>query len=274
MALAFVLVSELSFAQTVTVNHIVTKGETLESIAQRYSTTTEAIIELNPEAAQVVYVGMELKIPVTVAKSESEPVKTQQAAVVTETPATTVTSVQNGNNSATTASESFKHWDAAYQLGVGYLPKPKGIDYQLSIGANYYPIQQLYVGLRIGYNGSSQFKSGNYDCHFITIPIEVGGKFKLNNGHAIMPYMGLDLNICVKATYDMKTGKDSWAKEYKKAIEKDAKGKLAADFRLGLKYGVGSDGFIGAAMVVPVNDNQKGFVSSKVYPEITYGFGF
>lgn len=43
--------------------HVVNRGETLESIAQKYGVTTEQIIKSNPQAAQFVYVGMELTIP-------------------------------------------------------------------------------------------------------------------------------------------------------------------------------------------------------------------
>lgn len=53
----------LSIAQT-TVKHIVDRGETITSIAKRYGTTEAKIIELNPNASQFIYVGMELTIPV------------------------------------------------------------------------------------------------------------------------------------------------------------------------------------------------------------------
>lgn len=53
----------LVIAQTDTTKHIVERGETLVSIAKRYATTEAKIIELNPNAAQFVYVGMELTIP-------------------------------------------------------------------------------------------------------------------------------------------------------------------------------------------------------------------
>lgn len=52
-------------AQTKTVKHTVERGETLESIAKRYGTTNDKLIELNPDASQFIYVGMELTIPVT-----------------------------------------------------------------------------------------------------------------------------------------------------------------------------------------------------------------
>lgn len=44
--------------------HTVDIGETLASIAQRYGTTEARIIELNPDAADFIYVGMELVIPI------------------------------------------------------------------------------------------------------------------------------------------------------------------------------------------------------------------
>lgn len=62
--LSFFLGTTLAFSQN-TVKHIIDRGETLQSIAKRYSTTPERIIELNPDAAQFIYVGMELQIPAT-----------------------------------------------------------------------------------------------------------------------------------------------------------------------------------------------------------------
>lgn len=50
-------------AQTATVKHVVDRGETLESIAKTYNTTVDEIVKLNPNAAQFIYVGMELTVP-------------------------------------------------------------------------------------------------------------------------------------------------------------------------------------------------------------------
>lgn len=51
-----------AFAQSVK-KHVVQRGETLVSIAQKYSVSKDEIIKANPDAAQFVYVGMELTIP-------------------------------------------------------------------------------------------------------------------------------------------------------------------------------------------------------------------
>ncbi|MCD8296554.1 MAG: LysM peptidoglycan-binding domain-containing protein [Prevotella sp.] len=263
MALAFVLVSALSFAQTRVINHIVAEGETLESIAQRYNTSVETITAINPDAAQTIYVGMEVKIPVTIVESGTETVTTQ--------PNNTNTTVQTVNTGV--YDDSFTKWDVAYRLAVGYLTKPSGIDYQFAIGAKYSPIQQLYIALMAGYLGAYQFKSDTFTSHLVTIPIEIGGHFKLHNGHYISPYLGFDFNICVKTTYNfdddgMSSDMKKKMKEWYKDMEKDLQGKLCADFRLGVKYGLNSNCALGISMVVPMNDNEKGLLSSNIYPEI------
>lgn len=61
VAIAMSLIS-LS-AQTTTMTHVIDRGETIETIAEKYGVTPQSIIDLNPAAAQFVYVGMELTIP-------------------------------------------------------------------------------------------------------------------------------------------------------------------------------------------------------------------
>jgi len=74
MAIAlFMLVSvSAALAQAQTTKHIVERGETLETIAQKYGVTKDDIVKLNPDAAQFVYVGMELTVPMKAARQESE----------------------------------------------------------------------------------------------------------------------------------------------------------------------------------------------------------
>lgn len=74
-------------AQTSTVKHTVDRGETLQSIAKRYATTEAKIIELNPDAAQFVYVGMELTVPTMKAHdaAKEDNYKTMNNNIVTQT---------------------------------------------------------------------------------------------------------------------------------------------------------------------------------------------
>lgn len=65
-------------AQTTTTTHIVVRGETISSIAADYGVTVDKIIALNPDAAQFIYVGMELTIPTTTATPPGELTQTWQ----------------------------------------------------------------------------------------------------------------------------------------------------------------------------------------------------
>lgn len=62
VATLFIAVMGVTAAMADT-THVVNRGETLQSIAQKYGVTTEQIIQANPQAAQFIYVGMELNIP-------------------------------------------------------------------------------------------------------------------------------------------------------------------------------------------------------------------
>ena len=69
-------------AQTSTKNHTVKKGETVYQLSKIYGVSVNAILELNPNAAKVIYIDEILKIPVSEETSnaqeneEQSPVKT------------------------------------------------------------------------------------------------------------------------------------------------------------------------------------------------------
>src|SRR5690554_3911934 len=54
-----------SFGQTVTKNHVVSKGETLTQIAKKYQTTNNVLFLLNPEAVDGIKERQILKIPIS-----------------------------------------------------------------------------------------------------------------------------------------------------------------------------------------------------------------
>lgn len=68
-----------SLAQTSVVTHTIERGETLESIAEKYGVTKEAILQANAAATQFTYVGMELQIPVSQAHPTENEATTQNA---------------------------------------------------------------------------------------------------------------------------------------------------------------------------------------------------
>lgn len=74
------LISFHAYAQDKTVTHIVDRGETLASIAKLYGVTNGKLIELNPDASDFVYVGMELTVPY----KETEVVASASPSLVSE----------------------------------------------------------------------------------------------------------------------------------------------------------------------------------------------
>lgn len=62
LAIIVAMTANIAMAQSTKV-HVVERGETIETIAKKYGITKDALVMLNPDAAQFVYVGMELTIP-------------------------------------------------------------------------------------------------------------------------------------------------------------------------------------------------------------------
>lgn len=250
----------VSIAQTI-VNHTVDRGETLESIAQKYGTTKAKLIELNPDAAQMIYVGMVLKVP-------------SQGGVVSGTTGTGA--MTQSYSSAVSYDDDFARWEPVIQVGYGFLAKPKGTKdncYSLNatVGVNYNITEQFYAGARLGYNSGYYFSkayNASATYHFITIPIEAGYKFELGSEkYAIIPYGGFDFNICVKGSMESGTGSS------KDKMDLKCGGKTGVDFRVGVRARVWSFN-VGGACVVPLTDNQKLFFGDKAYPEVSIGWGF
>lgn len=83
LAIIVAMTANIAVAQSTKI-HVVERGETIESIAQKYGVTKDAIVKLNPDAAQFVYVGMELAVPVpivatsNVTKPDNEQVESEE----------------------------------------------------------------------------------------------------------------------------------------------------------------------------------------------------
>ena len=266
--LAVILGTAIAYSQN-TVKHVVERGETLQSIAQRYGTTVDKIIELNPDAAQIVYLGMELQIPVTqIASSET--------ATANQSPISTNGSNNGGNSEKKTNSSDFKRWNFVDAIAYGIVPKPDGVDvytssfnYDATIGFSYNVTKSFYVGARIGYGGTHVLIGGNlnyeYNTHSILIPVELGAKlFLVPDKVALVPNAGLDFGFVVKKTASQGVGSN------KKKIKVEGGDNVGARGRLGVRLSLW--GFnLGAAMVFPFS---KKIYGEKSYPELSLGFGF
>lgn len=247
-----------------TVKHVVDRGETLQSIAQRYGTTVDKIIELNPDAAQIVYLGMELQIPVT-------QVASSKTTIANQSTSPTNSSYYRDNREARLNSSDFQRWDFVTSAAYGIIPKPEDININsasidFTFGFNYNFTKSFYGGARIGY-GVTQVCLGErinleHQTHTIDIPLEVGVKlFIAPDKVALVPNAGLDFGFVVKNKATQGTGSN------KKEVKQDGDN-IAARGRLGVKLSLW--GFnLGCALVIPFSKKTYG---EKSYPEVSIGF--
>ncbi len=161
----------------------------------------------------------------------------------------------------------------AYNLGWGFLSgSGNPYVYDVSMGANFEFIRNLYAGAQIGYLGAfnSYSESGisiYTKSHFITIPLEFGYTL-LNNSRkfGVVPFIGVGFNVSLGGSVELTRGGNSYEEEY------DG-GDFAVDGRVGLKlhiYGLA----IAGTYHFPFNDDQKDFFGEDGYPEVSLSWSF
>lgn len=251
------------------VNHIVEPGETLKSIAQKYGITEAKIIELNPDAAQFIYVGMELNIPANAPVAQT-----------TTSTSTNTSNQQTGSESS--YDEEKSKWITFMDASYGFLSKEnhrEGKNYTkgnnstigFTIGVGYKFYKDLYAGARIGYNSATynQFTSYNREWitqkstyHFISLPLELGYDFGDKIG--LIPHAGFDLNLCVAGKTKYKGGGYEESKSLKDKP-------FAVDFNAGLRIKLWEITLHGAYHV-PLTDDTKDAFGKKGYFSVGIGW--
>lgn len=250
--------------------HTVMRGETLESIATKYGTTTDEIIKLNPNAAQFVYVGMELKIP-EIKKEQEETTHIQEDYQQIKS---TTAEVREQVIPSNTPTEERSKWVFCLEVGYGFLSNSGTSHtcyaYEACIGANYTFTEHAYAGFRIGYNSANSAfligtSSGTSESHLIEIPLEIGYAFSTENKKfAIIPFGGTNINIGLSGKTEIKGYDD---------IEHKIGGKLGIDIRAGVRIRI-VEYALSVSYHLPVNDQQKKFFGEDAYLEVSWGFGF
>ncbi len=269
----------MAVAQTTT-THIVDRGETLASIAQKYGTTEARIIELNPDAAQYVYVGMELQIPAATAPAPATTVQSTprqqtytQPAEAEETTATQsssqsyLPSSQTSSSVSSTTDES--PWLFLFNIGIGW-PKDLEMSFEGNVGAGYKFYQDLFVSARLGYlAGWNNKRDYEIKAGAIVLPIDLGVDFDFNEKKTlgIQPFLGVQPGISITKKVDIKQGS--------KKVEtvKYKTGKLCADFHVGcrLKF-FGWNAWVGYS--IPINKDQKNLMGKDGYVSCGIGVCF
>lgn len=274
--LMIVLVTMLASIQAFAVKHVVEKGETIESIAQKYGTTAQAIIQANPDAESFIYVGMELNIPETAGTNYVQtPVQNQTQA------SSTFTYTPSGNQTQQNY-QSFSEgpgWTAWMYGMYGFLPKPEGTKasgstFGVCIGGNYWMNKNsesntdggkgFFAGAGIGWNWAYwDLKHGdNLTAHFIRVPLHLGYAITTENKNfAIVPTAGLGIDFCVSAKMEL----DDVKVKIKKKVGLEAK--FGTSIRLG-----GFD--LMAFYNIPLSDDTEMYYGDDGYFSVGFGWGF
>ena len=251
-------------AQTVK-KHVVERGETLESIARKHGTTAEELVKLNPDAAQFVYVGMELNLP-------EAPKEKTESTVKTETTQPTATTTQAAATPKSYTEHEGKRGRIfpVFEIGFGFLDD-QGTDgnafaYNFTAGVNYFFTDKAYAGARIGYNGASlSSQTVDISTHLISIPLEAGYTFDISEGKfAVIPCAGFGFNIGLKSKSDMKGYGEQ---------DNEIGGKLGVDFSVGIRLRLW-EWNISGIYEIPLNDRQKGYFGEDAYFKLAIGWGF
>lgn len=146
--LLLVLTSFHAYAQDKTVTHIVDRGETLASIAKLYGVTNGKLIELNPDASDFVYVGMELTVPC----KETEVVATAAPSFVSE--------VARSRATIAEACEAADRLLSAEEYGKAAKAYSKIIK---EYGSSAYSCVDAYYGRALAYYNQGKWKSSIKD---------------------------------------------------------------------------------------------------------------
>ncbi len=264
------------------VEHTVMRGESIESIAEKYNVTREALIKANPGLDSLFYMGMKIKIPTEESKSE---VKINDSSYY-DYPANSNYSKPEINDQQKDARKNLQYsegknssgMEVALKLSYGFIPKPNGLSqspwaYAVAIGANYWFVDKLsgpFAGAMIGYDSSSavsyiQGVDTEIASHFISIPISGGYALPIvNKKFSITPYIGFSPKFCVKSSVKYKS--------HGNTTTYDVDNKFSIDFNYGIALRIMGFNIIGA-FSTPLNDAQKGYFGDKTYFSIGIGFG-
>lgn len=187
--------------------HIVQRGETLSTIAGKYGVSQEELSKLNPDAAQFVYVGMELTIPqkTEVVPAATEPLTTESdQATINEKAYSSAPQISTSTEKAETSEyEMHKLGDIeitgesaiTYQdfNGDGGKGFSGGFGLEFALGAKAWLSETTYLKGLLGYKGrflwyksstaraiiGKEHASGTFESHSIYVPLYIGAK--INN---------------------------------------------------------------------------------------------
>lgn len=266
-----IMVTATAFAQT---THKIEKGETIESIAQKYGVTVDDIQKANPNAGGYFFAGMSIKIPAKPMKTETmeevaEPVVTNVSNSATTFEPNTSKDILKSSNETFNDGGYFPKWNALFEIGYGFGDAPA---LRFTAGATYSITKPLYVGTQIGYSCTfyDDVSSGvtiDTDMNFIKVPLEIGYRITTaNEKWGVAPFAGLGFNVGLSGKTKIKYRGDEQENKLKIG------GKVGVEGRLGIHILLHSF-LITGSYNLPLNKKQEEFFGENAYFELSIGFG-
>lgn len=212
--LVFIAMMTMTVAMAQQVTHVIQRGETLESIAQKYQVTVDAIKQANPDAVNMIYVGMRLIIPVkpqqnvdAISRStnggqqQAVSIQTQSQVAVQEA----VPHEQMPIGSTNIESNSkLNTWRYSGRIGSNFF-KIKDAEYisfsmVFTLGSHYYFAENAYLAAYLGYYGATL----DYSYEVAKNKIE---KYAVESHNIILPIgIGVNIPISDKVNFLGETG--------------------------------------------------------------------
>lgn len=219
----------MCMAQTVQ-KHTVQRGETIESIAQKYGVTVSAMKEANPNIGDYFYVGMVLNVPEKKSTTENvgaplsdttQPTATTVPPVTSQTVATQPETSFSVPVSSTPSSASNRKgtWEVTGRFGWNALDYEEGMDLKkfgmgMMFGANYFFSEMAYMKLCAGYAYATGRKGNiakegqtSAEMHSIRIPISVNFLIPMGEHKGFSIGAGPYFDYVVSGKSEFKQGK-------------------------------------------------------------------
>lgn len=152
----------MSMAQQIT--HTIQRGETLASIAQKYGVTEAAIKQANPEASNMIYVGMKLIIPPNTQTQKSNQTTGNVRQLENSQTTPLATPVQSKENATSTSKSSLEEtvnsfnivyysFDGLKNYGLsGCLLRANNLSYEFNSRGSFEKYSNTNVDLGLNYS--------------------------------------------------------------------------------------------------------------------------
>ena len=198
LALCVVALLSMTCAMAQQKSHTVQRGETLESIAQKYNVSVSALKSSNPNAANAVYVGMKLTIP-----------SNAGSYTPTQTTPTSTTSSSSSSSSSSSYTTVTSSSTKSYGGGSGDAGNFE-LELQAGLSLNNYTGKEgghdINADMKVGFHGGLKgryFFSNNFYGEIGALFATKGYKYKKNGVDATMNTYNIDIPINVGVSFNV-----------------------------------------------------------------------